>query len=63
MAQGLPKAEALQFTRRDFASGRVQLSGDQIIASDGRVPPSGLTKVQQALASNGLANPFHWFGI
>jgi CHAT domain-containing protein len=63
MAQGLPKAEALQFTRRDFASGRVQLSGDQIIASDGRVLLSGLTKVQQRRASNGLVNPFYWSGI
>jgi len=63
MAQGLPKAEALQFTRRDFASGRVLLSGDQIIASDGRVLLSGLNKVQQRRAINGLANPYYWSGI
>ena len=63
MAQGLPKAEALQFTRRDFANGRVLLSADQIIASDGRVLLSGLTKVQQRRASNGLSNPFYWSGI
>ena len=63
MAQGLPKAEALQFTRRDFASGRVLLSGDQIIAGDGRVLLSGLNKVQQRRAINGLANPYYWSGI
>ena len=63
LEQGLPKAEALQFTRRDFASGRVQLSDDQIMAADGQVLLSGLTKVQQRRVNQGLVNPFYWAGI
>jgi len=63
LGQGLPKAEALQFTRRDFAGGRVQLSGDQILAADGQVLLSGLTTAQQRRVSSGLANPYYWAGI
>ncbi len=63
LEQGLPKAEALQFTRRDFVSGRVQLSDDQIMAADGQVLLSGLTKVQQRRVNQGLVNPFYWAGI
>jgi CHAT domain-containing protein len=61
--QGLPKAEALQFTRRDFSSGRVQLVGNQLIANDGQSLLSGLTKEQQRRVSRGLSNPYYWSGI
>lgn len=63
LEQGLPKAEALQFTRRDFASGRVQLSGEQILAADGQVLLGGLSTGQQRRVTSGLANPFYWAGI
>jgi len=63
LQQGIPKAEALQFTRRDFATGRVQLTGDQIIGGDGQVLLSGLTIAQQRRIGSGLANPFYWAGI
>jgi CHAT domain-containing protein len=63
LQQGIPKAEALQFTRRDFVAGRVQLTGDQIIGSDGQVLLSGLTVAQQRRVGSGLANPFYWAGI
>jgi len=61
--QGLPKAEALQFTRRDFSSGRVQLVGNQLIANDGQSLLSALTKEQQRRVSRGLSNPYYWSGI
>lgn len=63
LEQGLPKAEALQFTRLDFASGSVQLIKDQIMAADGQVLLSGLTRVQQRRVNQGLANPYYWAGI
>ena len=63
LQQGIPKAEALQFTRRDFAAGRVQLTGDQIIGADGQVLLSGLTVAQQRRVGSGLASPFYWAGI
>ncbi|MFZ9229963.1 MAG: CHAT domain-containing protein, partial [Prochlorococcaceae cyanobacterium] len=63
LQQGIPKAEALQFTRRDFASGRVQLSGDQLLGGDGLVLLSGLTTAQQRRVSSGLGNPYFWAGI
>jgi CHAT domain-containing protein len=63
LQQGIPKAEALQFTRRDFAAGRVQLTGDQIIGGDGQVLLSGLTTAQQRRVGSGLVNPFYWAGI
>lgn len=63
LQQGLPKAEALQFTRRDFASGRVQISGDQLLAPDGHVLLSGLTTAQQRRIVGGVTNPYYWAGI
>ena len=63
LQQGIPKAEALQFTRRDFASGRVQLSGDQILGGDGQVLLTGLTTAQQRRVADGLSNPYFWAGI
>jgi len=60
---GLPKAEALQFTRLDFATGRVQLSDDQILAGDGQILLSGLTTAQQRRVAAGLGNPYFWAGI
>jgi len=63
LQQGIPKAEALQFTRRDFASGRVKLSGDQILGGDGQVLLTGLTTAQQRRVADGLSNPYFWAGI
>lgn len=63
LKQGLPKAEALQFTRRDFASGRVQRVDDKILAVDGQVLMSGLSTAQQRRVSAGMGNPYFWAGI
>lgn len=61
--RGLPKAEALQFTRRAMASGTMRLVGDQVIGAGGDVLLSGLTKAEQRRISSGLGHPFYWAGI
>jgi len=63
LEQGLPKAEALQATRRDFSGGRVKISGNQLIANEGQVLLTGLTKEQQRRVARGLTNPYYWSGI
>ncbi|MCT0218947.1 CHAT domain-containing protein [Synechococcus sp. CS-1329] len=61
--RGIPKAEALQYTRRAMASGTMRLVGDQVIGSGGDVLLSGLTTAQQRRIDGGLENPFFWAGI
>jgi CHAT domain-containing protein len=61
--QGLPKAEALQATRRGFAKGLVRLQGDQVIGVDGRPLIDSLTPQQQRRVAEGLQHPFFWSGI
>lgn len=61
--QGLPKAEALQATRRSFAHGIVRLQGDQVIGVDGRPLIDSLTLQQQRRVAEGLQHPFFWSGI
>jgi CHAT domain-containing protein len=63
LKQGLPKAEALQATRRDFSRGRVLLSGNKIVAADGELLLDHLSGPQQRRVASGLANPYFWAGI
>ena len=63
LERGLPKAEALQATRRALASGQVRLVGDQIVGPDGQVLLDKLTPVQQRRVEAGLQHPFFWAGI
>jgi filamentous hemagglutinin family protein len=63
LSLGLPKAEALQATRRDFSRGRVQLVGNKIIAADGESLLDNLSAPQQRRVASGLANPYFWAGI
>ena len=63
LEQGLPKAEALQATRRGFASGQVRLKGDQILGPDGNPLLQSLTPQQQRRVEAGLQHPFFWAGI
>jgi CHAT domain-containing protein len=60
---GIPKAEALQLTRRSMAIGSMRLVGDQVIGSGGDVLLSGLTTAQQRRISGGLQHPFYWAGF
>lgn len=60
---GLPKAEALQATRKAFASGAVRRQGDGVIGADGQVLLSGLTGAQQLRIENGLTHPYFWSGM
>lgn len=61
--QGIPKAEALQLTRRAMATGRLKLVGDQVIGAGGDVLLTGLTTAQQRRIAGGLQHPFFWAGI
>jgi CHAT domain-containing protein len=61
--QGIPKAEALQFTRRAMATGAMKLVKDQVIGATGEVVLSGLTTAQQRRIAGGLQHPFYWAGI
>ncbi|MFL0789317.1 MAG: CHAT domain-containing protein, partial [Prochlorococcus sp.] len=63
LEQGIPKAEALQFTRRAFIDNLVRLEGDQVIGVDGTSLLTGLSSTQQRRMHNGLQNPFFWAGI
>nr|WP_259719856.1 CHAT domain-containing protein [Synechococcus sp. CS-1328] len=60
---GLPKAEALQAAKRDFASGTVKLQGDQVVGVDGVPLLSGLTAAQQRRVVTGMQHPYFWGGI
>jgi CHAT domain-containing protein len=62
LQRGLPKAEALQATRRVFASGRVRLEGDRVLAGQ-EVLLDRLSDDQQRRVSGGLSHPFFWAGI
>jgi len=63
LEQGLPKAEALQATRRSFAAGQVRLQGNQIVGPDGVPLLQNLTLQQQRRVEGGLKHPFFWAGI
>ena len=60
---GWPKADALQATRRAFASGAVRLDGDRVIGPDGGALLQGLSGVQRSRLQNGLSHPYYWAGI
>jgi CHAT domain-containing protein len=61
--RGIPKAEALQLTRRAMATGAMKLVKDQVIGATGEVVLSGLTTAQQRRIAGGLQHPFYWAGI
>ncbi|MEB3331515.1 MAG: CHAT domain-containing protein [Synechococcaceae cyanobacterium] len=60
---GLPKAEALQATRRAMAEGGLRPDGDRVLGPDGSVVLKDLTISQQRRIASGLRHPFYWAGI
>ena len=60
---GLPKAEAMQATRRAFASGAVHLQADRLVNAKGELLLKGLTPEQQRRVQAGLTHPYFWAGI
>ncbi|MFM7548000.1 MAG: CHAT domain-containing protein, partial [Cyanobacteriota bacterium] len=61
---GIPKAEALQLTRRAMASGAIKLVKGQVHNSGkGEVLLTGLTTAEQRRIAAGLQHPFYWAGI
>jgi CHAT domain-containing protein len=61
--RGIPKAEALQLTRRAMASGSIRLVKDQVIGANGEMLLSGLTSAEQRRIATGVQHPFYWAGI
>ena len=60
---GLPKAEAMQATRRAFASGAVHLQVDRLVNAKGELLLKDLTPEQQRRIQAGLTHPYFWAGI
>ncbi len=60
---GIPKAEAMQLTRRLFAQKLITLEDDKLIGFNNLPLLENLTLSQKRLIKNGLNNPFFWAGI
>ena len=60
---GMPKAEAMQLTRRLFAQKLITLEDDKLIGFNNLPLLENLTVSQKRLIKNGLNNPFFWAGI
>ncbi|MFM7674730.1 MAG: CHAT domain-containing protein [Synechococcus sp.] len=60
---GMPKAEALQATRRAFVSGGVRLQGDRLLGPDGQELLGGLDPSQQRRVESGVTHPYFWGGM
>ena len=63
LADGVPKAQALQRTRQVFALGSVHLKGDQVIGDGGEPLLQDLDQSQRRRIAGGVQNPFFWAGI
>ena len=60
---GIPKAEAMQMTRKAFAQEKIRLENDSLIGINNKVLLSELNNSQKRIVMNGLSNPFFWAGI
>ncbi|WP_219071348.1 CHAT domain-containing protein, partial [Prochlorococcus marinus] len=60
---GIPKAEAMQLTRRLFAQKLITLEDDKLIGFNNLPLLENLNLSQKRLIKNGLNNPFFWAGI
>ena len=60
---GIPKAEAMQLTRRDLFNGQIRLEGDRIQAAGDQHLLDGLNAAQRNLAEAGFSHPYFWAGI
>ena len=60
---GIPKAEAMQMTRKAFAKEKIRLENDSLIGINNKVLLSELNNSQKRIIRNGLSNPFFWAGI
>jgi CHAT domain-containing protein len=63
LAQGYPKADALQATRQDLIAGRISLVGDRVLAADGSPLLTNLTPAERQRIRGGLSHPYFWAGI
>ena len=61
--QGIPKAEAMQMTRKAFIQEKIRLENDSLIGIDDKILLSDLNNSQKRIVRNGLSNAFFWAGI
>jgi len=60
---GIPKAEAMQMTRKAFIQEKIKLEKDSLIGINNQILLSNLNNSQKRIIRNGLNNPFFWAGI
>jgi CHAT domain-containing protein len=60
---GLPKAEALQATRRTTPLAKVRLEGDRLLGAEGQELLGGLDPAQQRRVAAGVTHPYFWGGM
>ena len=61
--KGIPKAEAMQMTRKAFIQEKIRLEDDSLIGIEDQILLSDLNNSQKRIVRNGLSNPFFWAGI
>jgi CHAT domain-containing protein len=61
--QGIPKAEAIQLTQKDFLSGRVRVQEDRVVGSGGSTLVTGLSPDQQRRYATGFSHPYFWAAV
>ena len=60
---GIPKAEAMQLTRRDLLNGQIRVEGDRIQGAGDQPLLNGLNAAQRNLGEAGFSHPYFWAGI
>ena len=60
---GIPKAEAMQMTRKAFQQEKIRLENNSLIGINDQILLSDLNNSQKRIIRNGLSNPFFWAGI
>jgi CHAT domain-containing protein len=60
---GLPKAQAIQATRRNFSQNNLRLKDNTLVTTSGTVILENLNAQQQRRIADGLHHPFFWAGI
>lgn len=61
--QGVPKAEAMLYTRQALTRGIIHLDGDRVLGVDGQPLLTGLNSNQKARIQQNISHPFFWAGI
>ncbi|MFM7315085.1 MAG: CHAT domain-containing protein [Cyanobium sp.] len=63
LAENIPKAEALRSAQEQLQSGRVRVTGSDVIGPDGQPLLRGLSRDQQLRYRDGFSHPYFWSGV